>query len=335
MNERTIYKFVFSCFCFLPLQTAGHSMIKFIQNFLVLFVALLLFTSCEDFFVSEATNVKIPGSEPQLVVYSFISPQDTMIRVMVYRSIPNTMDPRNVPPVFENAHVHLAKKGNAFTQLSYDKDLMAFVINAEDFSVEAGNEYILRVETFSGETVEAECYVPGFEVDTVILFEPTQSIDQWGSFRTIIQWEVHPTSSARERYFRTGAFVKGWEVFENQHQIPIYATPFYLDRGQEYFKQTDDDARIFRATNWGFINLSGGTGNFHNNRIDSIYAFVLQTDYNYFQFHQSVENYFYFDDDFPFSEAVHIYSNIQGGLGVFGGYNQKIYFWAATPQENK
>ncbi|TVQ87119.1 MAG: DUF4249 domain-containing protein [Bacteroidetes bacterium] len=331
MTEKTIYKNAFVRFYRAAIHTAFRS--KVMQHFLVVTVALFLLTGCEDFFTSEATNVKIPGSEPQLVVYSFISPQDSLIRVIVYRSIPNTIDPRNVPHVFGDAHVHLAKKGDAFTQLSYDEDLMAFVINADDFSVEAGNDYILRVEAFSGETVEAICYVPGFEVDTVMLYEPTQTTDQWGSTRTNIQWEVHPTPSSEVRYYRSGAYSTAWEIFENQHQLLLNISPLWLDRGQEFFTYTNETAPVFRASSRFHLNLQNGTSNTpESTRIDSLFVFVMQTDYHYYQFHRSVENYFYFDDDFPFAEAVHIYSNIQGGLGVFGGYNKRLLLVAATPQ---
>ena len=334
MTKQSKYKIAFASFFSFVIQTGSR--LRRWQHYFILMTILFLFSGCEDFFTSEATNVKIPGSEPQLVVYSFISPQDSLIRVIVYRSIPNTMDPRNVPHVFGDAHVHLAKKGNAFTQLSYDEDLMAFVINAEDFSVEAGNNYILRVEAFSGETVEAICYVPGFEIDTVMLYEPTQTTDQWGSTRTNIQWEVHPAPSAEVRYFRSGAYSIAWEIFENQHQLLLNISPLWLDRGQEFFTYTNESAPVFRASTSFRLNLQNGTSNTPEpTRIDSLFVFAMQTDFHYYQFHRSVENYFYFDDDFPFAESVHIYSNIQGGLGVFGGYNKKLLLVAATPQGNE
>ncbi|MFN2396629.1 MAG: DUF4249 family protein [Bacteroidales bacterium] len=235
MKEKSIYKIVSSRF---------HSMA--IRHTLAVMMALPLFTGCEDFFISEATNVDIPGSEPQLVVYSFISPLDTMIRVTVNRSIPNTMDPRNVPLVNGEAHVHIAKKGEAPTRLSYDEVLMAFVINAEDFVVEAGNEYTLKVEAFSGETVEAECFVPGFEIDTVILHDPVQTTDQYEQFKTVYQWEVHPVPSSQVRYFRSGAFNSTWGNYDNQQQISLLGVmSLELDKGQEYFTHTNGSAPGF------------------------------------------------------------------------------------------
>ncbi|MBW6480388.1 MAG: DUF4249 domain-containing protein [Bacteroidales bacterium] len=326
MKEKTIYKTAYRLFNSLAIRYS-----------ISLMAALLLLAGCEDFFISEATNVDIPGSEPQLVVYSFISPRDTMIRVKVYRSLPNTMDPRNVPPVNGEAHVHMAKKGEAFTQLSYDENLMAFVINANDFAVEAGNEYTLRVESFMGESVEAECFVPGFEIDTVILADPVQTTYQYEEIKTSFVWEVQPAPSSQVRYFRSGAYISTWGNYENQQQLILMSVmPLSIDTGQEYFTHTDESARVFKGSTWGYLNLGGGSIDYGNfNRIDSVFAYVMQTDYHYYQFHKSVENYYNSDDGFIFSEAVYIYSNIKGGLGVFGGYNQKNYFWTATPEEDK
>ncbi len=326
MKEKTIYKTTYRRFNSLA-----------IRHTLSLMTALLLLAGCEDFFISEATNVDIPGSEPQLVVYSFISPRDTMIRVTVNRSLPNTMDPRNVPLVSGEAHVLMAKKGEAFTQLSYDENLMAFVINADDFTVEAGNEYTLKVEAFTGETVEAECFVPGFEIDTVILHDPVQTSDQYEQFKTVYQWEVHPVPSSQMRYFRSGTFNSTWGNYDNQQQLSLLMVmPLSLDKGQEYFTHTNESAPVFQATTWSYPYEGGGSTDYGNfNRIDSVFAYVMQTDYHYYQFHKSVENYYNSDDGFIFSEAVYIYSNIKGGLGVFGGYNQRVYFWTATPEEDK
>lgn len=326
MKEKTIYKTTFRRFNSLA-----------IRHTLSLMTALLLLTGCEDFFISEATNVDIPGSEPQLVVYSFISPRDTMIRVTVNRSLPNTMDPRNVPLVNGEAHVLMAKKGEAFTQLSYDENLMAFVINADDFAVEAGNEYTLKVEAFTGETVEAECFVPGFEIDTVILHDPVQTSDQYEQFKTVYQWEVHPVPSSQVRYFRSGTFNSTWGNYDNQQQLSLLMVmPLSLDKGQEYFTHTNESAPVFQATTWSYPYEGGGSTDYGNfNRVDSVFAYVMQTDYHYYQFHKSVENYYNSDDGFIFSEAVYIYSNIKGGLGVFAGYNQRVYFWTATPEEDK
>jgi hypothetical protein len=52
-----------------------------------------------------------------------------------------------------------------------------------------------------------------------------------------------------------------------------------------------------------------------------IYIFIGVTDENYFNYHRSVTN---FQDDNPFSEPTPVYTNITGGLGVFGSYSGRI-----------
>jgi hypothetical protein len=285
--------------------------------------------------------VKIPGSEPQLVVYSFISPQDTIIKVYVEWSTPYSQDPREDNPMGGNADVQLARKGENFVQLSYDEELRAFTILAADFPVEAGNEYVLKVESHTGESVEAECFVPAFEVAEVVVGQPEFFNDQYDNRMLRYDWSVTAPDDGKERFFRSASSASICLYYDPEINPD---TPFcdnyqiWLDRGKEFFQDESGDTYAFRAVFWGSIDLDGSNPVDPNNpyepqRIDSIFVYVLQTDYHYYRFHQSVENYYYYDDDFPFSESVHIYSNIKGGLGTFGGCNKMRYLVAATFQE--
>jgi len=46
--------------------------------------------------------------------------------------------------------------------------------------------------------------------------------------------------------------------------------------------------------------------------------FLALTDIHYYNYHRSVFN---FDGENPFSEPSPVYSNIEGGLGVFAAFN--------------
>jgi hypothetical protein len=52
-----------------------------------------------------------------------------------------------------------------------------------------------------------------------------------------------------------------------------------------------------------------------------VYLVLLNTDFNYYQFHLSVRQ---ARRDNPFAEPSLVYSNIKGGLGIFAGLNQSI-----------
>ena len=309
------------------------------QNFpaFYLLTALLAFllVSCEDFFVSEAKNVNIPGSEPQLVVYAFISPQDTAIRVNVYRSTPYTMKENEVKPVGNRAYVSIAKKGQELTQLTYHDEDDCFMIGADEFAVEAGNYYKLKVESFEGEIVNAECYVPEIRyqnpaVDS-IYFE-TQRF--WGQ-GFALRYHFTAIANERENYYRTGAYNK-WEMLLTgdpvQNDTVVTGNYyFWIERGKEYIADQGGDKHSFKAvgsTNYYGVYDEQGNLVFQapEGVVDSIFIYLLQTDYHYYRFHKSVSDYGYYDEDFPFAESVLIYSNINGGLGIFSGYNRRDFY---------
>ena len=313
--------------------------ISYYQNFpgIYLLAALLAFllVSCEDFFVSEAKNVKIPGSEPQLVVYSFISPQDSAIKVNVYRSTPYTMKENEVKPVGNRAYVSIAKNGEEFKQLTYHEEDDCFMINANEFPIVAGNYYKLKVESFEGEKVNAECYVPeikyqNFNVDSVY-FETQR---YWGQ-GFALRYHFMMAAENDENYYRTGAHNK-WQMTlpgeELQNDTVVTGNYYFgIERGKEFFADQGGGKHSFKAS--GHINYlvfvdDNGKMVYQQAEafVDSIFIYLLQTDFHYYRFHKSVSDYGYYDEDFPFAESVHIYSNVNGGLGVFAGYNRKNFY---------
>ena len=305
---------------------------KLLSFFIVFLLAL---TGCEDFFLSEADNVSIPLSEPRLVVNSYISPQDTMIKVYVNRSRPH-VGKSIVSPVNENADVYMAPKGGDFIKLSYDFNLRAFVVPASEFPVVPGRYYQLTVETPEGEFAEAECFVPEHAVEDVSFVDVRVVYDTWGGMEILIGWSVKPQKTHETNYFRTNGIMRSYRASNfNDEPFFVGSSPLWLDRGNEFFSDSQGSRYNFKGEHFGFIDVDGNLGDNEAYRfIDSVFITVFQTDFPYYRFHQSVEDYFFYDDDFPFAEAVRIYSNIEGGLGAFGGYNRKEYMIRAFPPAN-
>lgn len=306
----------------------------------VILIFIVLFSSCEDFFISEADQSRIPGSEPQLVIYSYISPQDTLIQVNVFRSKPYSQDPGQYIPVNGDADVYLAKKGENFVQLTYDDELKAFTIIPDDFPVEAGNEYLLKVESHIGEYAEAECFVPEYEVNEVIISQPELTTNPYGEMIIRYDWTIVPENDDKEKYFRSLTTLKTCIFYHDEDLEDLsfceYRT-IWLERGNEFFQDKNGESYSFRVGYNGSFYFDGGGQDYYYgsyDRFDSIFVHVFQTDYHYYRFHQSVENYSYYGDDFPFAEAVHIYSNINGGLGVFAGLNGRRFPVLTTQQQD-
>lgn len=289
--------------------------------------SMIMLVSCEDYFVTEVDEIDMVGSEPQLVVYSYISPQDTILKVRVYRSKPYMMNPDNIEEVNEKAHVYMAVKGGSYKEFSYHNDLKCFVLPAEELEVLPDHYYQLKVVSFEGEEIKAECYIPVYQVENVVFEPPVSTVDSFGYGQTNFSWKMYLPSVQSQLYYRVDAFIDSYCVFEDSILGP-YLNKGYFEQGEQIFASQNQSAFSFR--NVIFIDnfYQGGfdgNGSIPVFRIDSIFVEILQTDYGFYRFHQSVNDYGNAEGSFPFAESVHIYSNIEGGLGVFGGYNKKTF----------
>ncbi len=310
---------------------------------------VLLMSSCEDFFISEVKNLKIPGSEPQLVVYSYISPQNTQLRVLIYRSVPYSLKPGDYIPVEGSADVFIAVKGEDFVKLEYDAERGYFSLPIEDFPVTENTRYLLKVETHDGDYTQAECYVPGYEIENPELTDIEED-QEWGNKIYRMKWRLTTKPGNQERYFRTGAFAFSYNIYKdedgNLDTSRAFSRYVRLERGSWLFEDSEGGDYFYegsyRIGGYSFY-LDPDTGQpaypheHHYLTIDSVFLYATQTDYHYYRFHKSVNDYYYYGEDFPFAETVHIYTNMSNGLGVFGGFNRRTFFAAeiiSEPSDN-
>ncbi len=300
-------------------------------DFMAVIVFLFTLVSCEDFFTSEAKNLKIPGGEPRLVIYSFISPQDSIIRVHVHRSLPYSKKETQVEPVGNKATVLIAKKGLSAKQLSYSNQYNCFYIAFSEFSVEPGCFYQLNIESFEGEKVSAECYVPElqfieFNIDSVFTEH-----DNYGGSKLILRYNFTATANTAEKYYATGAYRSSYIAGDNYGNMDTVLTTihdFEIEHGNNYIADNSGEKYFIQASTWTYDFQANKISlpNSCNLIFDSIFVYLMQTDQPYYLFHRSLGNYDNYDEDFPFAESVHIYSNIINGLGVFAGYNRKNFY---------
>ncbi len=298
----------------------------------VMLIFMLSLVSCEDYFITDAKHLKIPGSEPRLVIYSFISPQDTIIRVHVQRSIPYSMSDDLVEPVGDKARVFISKKGHPASELTYNKQNQCFTISSNEFYVEPGFYYQLNVESFEGEKASAECYVPEPLYSNLAIDSIYTSFDSYGGSFVSLDYRFKAIDNSAENYYSTGAYRKfyseDWFGGVETTITNLFIYDFYIEHGDSYIADKYGNTYRFKASSWryDYFEYYKDAPNTASQYFDSIFVYIMQTDRNYYHFHKSYFNYNYYDDDFPFAESVHIYTNIINGLGVFAGYNrQDIY----------
>jgi hypothetical protein len=273
---------------------------------------LLTFTACEK----EVTNIKLPQASSKLVVTSFISPQDTLLRVSVLESVPaigkNRLSSDDVP----NARVRMSD-GVKTVDFVHDIQARAYVADIKDFPIIPGNTYFLEVSDTKGRKTEASCTVPVTQ-NIALEIEIDSAKNQYNEYMDyfmIMKWQDTP---GEVNYYRIFAeLYRNQGIFGSNYFQQVYFGDAYSNVGKLYSDSRLDGAKFSSAR--GLISKPPYNPEFP--ATNTLYAYLLNTDEHYYRYHQSLSNHYNTDGN-PFAEPALIYSNINGGLGAFGSYTR-------------
>lgn len=268
-------------------------------------VALLL-CSCE-----KDANVKLPDIKSQLVVTSFISPADTVITVNVSETKPlYTPGNNNTNGTINNAIVYISDGVNS-VNLPYRVN--AYTINSSSFQILAGHTYFLSVATPDGRMVNAETTVPSGPVPVTVAsyYEARNNENANGAFPgelyTVLQLNLNDPSGIKN-YYRTD--IKGFAI--NPDTVPVNNMYGVLKEHLETDEGQDGKTIAVEKSVYNAFST--------DNELKFFEVTLLNCNYPYYAYHKSLINVSNSGGDNPFSEPSFMYSNINGGLGVFGAY---------------
>ncbi|GAB1403071.1 hypothetical protein MASR1M74_02490 [Lentimicrobium sp.] len=278
-----------------------------IKNWLISTIGVLLFTSCNQLI----TEVDPPQSTPKLVVYSVISPQDTLIEVKVYKSHPlfsgtPYQSYENKFPPLTNATVLLSGAGKSVTLL-YDTETETYTIDAQLFNITPGGQYELKVMAPDLQQVTAECTVPP---DTPSAVEITHmgTVDNYDTDSWYMEFNFKDLKGEGHYYtVNMGTFYNNNPWTDETYLIDMGF------KGEQLITDKNMDESVYKYKSYP-INLEMITYNF-------IWISLSLVDENYYKYKQSVNS---FQGDNPFSEPTPIFSNITDGLGMFAGINTRL-----------
>lgn len=255
--------------------------------------------------VKEVKNIKLPPSDPKLVVGCFISPQDTVIALTLKRSSPLFGSGNGSSQHEPVTGASVIISGNAGSvQLNYNSKRKQYEASKKTFPISGGETYNLTISTPQGEKVSATCQVPPSNISSLTIdFADTLS----ASKIIMVKWQDIPGQS---------------------NQYVVYAQTEEFDAKNEdtlYVKMTSDEPTQ-RDTQKDGMELSSRLerGRFNDEQhVISYTIHILNVDVNYFLYKRSLDNY---KGDDPFSEPSLMYTNIKGGIGIFAAY-QKYSVW--------
>jgi len=270
--------------------------------YVILIIIILWALSCEK----EAKNVTIPEFDHKLVVTSFISPYDSVSYVTVESNERIYGDLSNRVPLGEiNATISDDSK-----RIALEKGDNYFYFRRKNMAVQEGKKYTLEVSAASGLKADAMCTIP-LSRDLKISADTSRTYftnpDGWKSSELKIK--VYLEDPAGEKnYYRFTARQLDYNPFYGSYPI---IWDLYNEQKLWFTDEGYDGKRIY-ANSAPCPSISNDSDSV------KVVIYILNTNKEYFLYHKSLEE--YSGGDNPFSEASPVFSNINGGIGIFAGY---------------
>jgi hypothetical protein len=205
--------------------------------------------------------------------------------------------------------------GETWVNLLYNEQQRAFTANAATLPVVPGNTYFLEVSDAKGRKADASTTVP-ITQDVPLEIDIDSAKARYGDYTEYFMTMKWQDTPGETNYYRVFA-----ELISNQSGVGTYSQPIYFEdfsfNISVYSDNRLDGARF--SSPRGFIFKP--PYNPQQPVASTLYAYLLNTDEPYYRYHQSLTNNYNVDGN-PFAEPVLLFSNVNGGLGVFAAYNR-------------
>ncbi len=279
------------------------------KTFITLMLGLCLLTGCEK----EAIGVKLPMQSPKLVVTSFISPQDTITLVSVSNTRPIYGKQNSSNNLVLGATVTLSD-GNQEVQLLFQSKQRAYGIDSKTFPIKPGTTYYLQVQAPDGRQAKAACTVPKDTVSVTIShvgIDPAAVEDRHSrsmQYELSFQWT---DIAGVANYYRIKAETVNYqEEFKGEVVTALHPS---TDEEEEFITDKNADGAVVDTRK-----------TFYGKKITkpfNLFVYVVNADVHYYRYHYGLTTNDYAGDN-PFAEPTLLYTNIEGGVGVFAAYTR-------------
>lgn len=290
---------------------------KKISNKISVTAAILFFAAGSIFFSSCETNadVDLPEVPPKLVLSCFLTPQDTLIQVRVTKSRPIfQVSQQDVDAPVTDATVRIFGNSGSVL-LNYDASLERYTVPASQFPIISGSEYRIEVSAPQVDGVSATTTIPGpapADFDMTM----TYSVDSTNMYNWRYALGVHTSFTdmpGSGDLYRLSGKLLIYQPSTADTASRTFRSDFYNDvNGDGVFITNDGSPQFFTSAP-----ALGG------DRPVALVTYLMRCSYEYYTYHVALSNYSEGGD--PFSEPTLMYSNVNGGYGIFAGacYVQK------------
>ncbi|RYF69914.1 MAG: DUF4249 domain-containing protein [Cytophagaceae bacterium] len=293
-------------------------------SYTALIVTLLALLGCSSL-VQEVDTDNLPTVTPKMVVHCFISPQDTVLAVYVQapRAIlgTNFTDNGGFFPTYsiQGSIVELSD-GTKTVRLPGVGGMIPlyYGIDARQFPIVAGRTYTLTVSNAYLSTITAQCTVPQQVIPTELRIDSLTRTQFGNPQTTYIGRLVWQDPAGQANYYtisgqdtKTSRYTtNGPQLNSMTNDLSFSSLPLVSDQGrdeQQFISPKAERTLYFNPYE----------------EIESLrFTMTLSNiDENYYRYRETVDRQGDADEN-PFAEPVLVPSNIKGGYGCFGAYNQ-------------
>ncbi|RZS93529.1 DUF4249 family protein [Aquimarina brevivitae] len=264
--------------------------------FISLFCNAILFFGCEP-----VTNSDIEfDPEPLTLINGFISPENDIISIEVFRtaSIFDQQEPLREDLVISNAIVTLTNENQETIILPFNELELHYEISSNDFSVEPGKQYDLKVIVGQNEYL-ATTLVPENTIESISAEKITVDNSAEVQF-TYLKVEFRDIPNIRNTY------IVGAETFDG------FSTREVFFEDNKFITDTNLNNDLLSVTSF--------LPSISNNDLE-VEVVILNMQPIVFQLIRALE-FNDFNNGDPFSQPIVPPNNIEGdgGYGVFGSY---------------
>ncbi len=259
--------------------------------------------SCEEL----DADIPTPKGEKKVIVSSFISPDDGLIKAYVLYSSPVFSTP-NDDLIVEDAIVTISD-GTYSDTLEYAPDYYLYFLSTSIYPIEGGKSYTLNVQTPSGYSAHAVCKVPESELVDFTYTTDSIIINNQIQFIYEMNWNYSGTS---EKFYRTDA-----------EMIYFYNDTINGGFHSEMLELTPDSDTEFFYSNGSptVLKMKYRAKPIPTHALKSVKLLLYNTDKPYYLFHTKSNPSLFMEIDDATNKP---YSNINGGLGIFASYNNTV-----------
>lgn len=264
--------------------------------FFILLINCFLFLSC-----TKEAMVKLPETKPLPVMYSYICPTDSVIRLKLMSSSPLfSSDQIDILAAVSDGDVKISSaQGTA--QLIFNQNTGYYELKTNSYPIVPGQAYKMTVTTINGDVATAETQVPFTAVPiNMVTVEPITENYQTGD--------------------RIKAFFTDEANSVNYYRIAASHCFVYNGQTDTIVNDTQIDELYSDLNHNG--ESSSLAGKFYQIDSTEYYdVFLYNCSESYYNFYKSLKNYSGVGISFPPpAEPTLMYSNVKGGFGCFGAY---------------